>query len=184
MPFVWYNHRMKDDEYNGPLYTYVPDDNTVSTDGIMAPRSMPIQVIGHYRKRVERDTGVRSANRRQILEWMESTFPGRSRGVCVLTKPIPKGTAENLDRFLHGRTGYQLPSFRTLVDAGVIEPEAMDMKSVRKRRWVKALRDKLNYADATKAHTYKTFMGLDHYDLILRGKSIPPDMVHKIKEKK
>ena len=63
------------------LYHYAPKENTILCKGLLSiSRS-----VGNLKAYAER---AGSDNRKDILNWLESTFPGRSRAISVLTEPI------------------------------------------------------------------------------------------------
>ncbi len=63
------------------LYHYAPKKNSILKDGLLSV-SCGVGNLAVYRDRAHSD------NRQDILDWMESTFAGRSRAISCLTEPI------------------------------------------------------------------------------------------------
>lgn len=88
------------------LYTYVPKKNTLKTDGLYGPS-------GDSEENLARRYGVRagSTDKMDILNWLESTAPGRSHAVSVLTEPIPDETSDNIRAFRDASVQVTLPPY-------------------------------------------------------------------------
>lgn len=63
------------------LYHYAPLKNTVLTDGLLSVSRISTDLKAYAHR-------AGSENRQKILNWLDSTFPGRSRAVSCLTEPI------------------------------------------------------------------------------------------------
>lgn len=63
------------------LYHYAPVENTVLKDGLLSVSQSP-RDLKHYFHRAG------SEDRQDIMNWLDSTFPGRSRAVSCLTEQI------------------------------------------------------------------------------------------------
>lgn len=151
------------------LYTYVPKKNTLRTDGLYGP-------IGDTEENLARRYGYRagSKDKLDILNWLESTAPGRSRAISVLTEPIPADVSENMRAFRNSSVQVTLPPYTELLDAGVIErpiyrsningPGLVPAKriSYRKLQWKRP------------NNTPLVFKGIRHYMLPTVDGHIPP----------
>lgn len=96
------------------LYTYVPLQNTVMTDGLLSPACCPSD-LRHYQRRAG------STVKADILSWLDNTFPGRSRSVSCLTEPISwQGNDEMLKTIVENNAlfSYDLDE---LVKDGIVE---------------------------------------------------------------
>lgn len=63
------------------LYHYAPLDNTVLSDGLLSTAKLKKDLSCYVRR-------AGSNEREMILQWLDKTFPGRSRSVSCLTEPI------------------------------------------------------------------------------------------------
>ena len=63
------------------LYHYVPKDAPPLTEGILSVSLLPQELVKYAPR-------AGSHNPPDIVAWLESTFPGRSRAVSVLTEPV------------------------------------------------------------------------------------------------
>lgn len=105
------------------LYTYIPKHNTVAYKGILGTRNAPRSSLEKYRERVANSTGKDAASitRGDILDWLDSTAPGRSSAVSVLTEPIPSTANADLVAFARRSRLYRLPSAARLRSLGLID---------------------------------------------------------------
>ena len=84
------------------LYHYAPLKNTILTDGILS-FAMGAGDITPYIQR------AKSTRRADVIQWMESCFPGRSRSVSCITEPIiDQGHDPMLCQFIHERALFSL----------------------------------------------------------------------------
>ena len=153
------------------LYTYVPKKNTLETEGLYGPS-------GDSEENLARRYGVRagSTDKMDILNWLESTAPGRSHAISVLTEPIPDDTSDNIRAFRDSSVQVTLPPYRELLAAGVIEPPLYRSNTdgpglqVRQRMSYKPI--KWNVKNHRLA-----FKGIPHYFLVTKDGRIPPHML-------
>lgn len=71
------------------LYHYVTKNNNVLTKGLLSFAKNPDADIAYYTKRSQATT------HQGIINWMERSFPGRSRGIRFFLEPI-KWTQDSL----------------------------------------------------------------------------------------
>jgi hypothetical protein len=91
------------------LYTYVPEDNTVDTDGLL---STALSKDG-YKKYIERSG---KSDKREVLEWLDSLSPGfkRSNAVTVLSEPIPNNAHPDMVAFARAKKLYRIKALEEL----------------------------------------------------------------------
>lgn len=63
------------------LYHYAPLKNTVLTEGLLSVSRISTDLKAYAHR-------AGSEDRQEILNWLDNTFPGRSRAISVLTEPI------------------------------------------------------------------------------------------------
>ena len=152
------------------LYSYVPKKNTLKTDGLYGP-------AGDSEENLARRYGYRagSTDKMDILNWLESTAPGRSRSISVLTEPIPEDAPENIRSFRDSSVQVTLPPYTELLDAGVIE-EPIYRSNIHGPGLIPAKR--MSYRALSWQKPNKTplaFKGIRHYFLVTRNGNIPPE---------
>lgn len=96
------------------LYTYVTKPNTVETEGIKSPVLINEDLLQHYASRAG------SARKREILSYLETVFPGRSRAISCLTEKIPDLNSRKLQGFKNSRECFCF-SKDILYDTDIIE---------------------------------------------------------------
>lgn len=75
------------------LYHYAPTKNTVLTDGIKSFAKYPKNLRAYSRR-------AGSEKPTDIIKWLDSTFPGRSRAISVLTEPIKPGSTDRTLKYM------------------------------------------------------------------------------------
>lgn len=96
------------------LYHYTSKDNTVLTDGLFSYSKHPIDLKRY-------SSYAKSNKRKDVVAWMEKTFPGRSRSISCLTEPVKwRGNDPVLKKIV---TGSVLFSFELddLIKDGLVE---------------------------------------------------------------
>jgi hypothetical protein len=66
------------------LYNYVSKPNNVHRDGLLSPILTPCNKLFHYSTTAR----ANSTNKIDIINWLESIFPGRSKAISFLTEPM------------------------------------------------------------------------------------------------
>lgn len=79
------------------LYTYILYPNDVLSAGLKSPVLMPAEMLGHYAGRAG------SPEKRDIIRYLESIFPGRSRAVSFLTERAPETENRKIKGFAERR---------------------------------------------------------------------------------
>lgn len=65
------------------LYHYIPKDNTIITDGLLSfAKSKNVNLKSYLWRAPD------LKNQKDVINWMESCFVGRSRGIRFFTEPI------------------------------------------------------------------------------------------------
>ena len=155
------------------LYTYVPKDNTLQTDGLFGPAGDSEEnLVRRYGERIGKYT------KEDVLKWLDSTAPGRSRTISVLTEPIPDTAPEDIRAWRDSRVQVTLPSYAKLLAAGLIEPglylSNADGAGLETR---KRMRYKPINWDV--AETRPAFKQVPHYFLITKDGHIPYEYLVK-----
>ena len=156
------------------LYTYVPKKNTLKTDGLYGPS-------GDSEENLARRYGWRagSTDKMDILNWLESTAPGRSHAVSVLTEPIPEDIDGRLGEFRDSSAMVTLPSYRELLAAGAVVPPLYRSNTdgagmlPRKRMSYRPIQ----WEKARKSFDGLAFKNIPHYLLVTKDGRIPPHLL-------
>ena len=165
------------------LYHYVPKETKVMSVGILSVSKVPKELL-KYGKRAG------SEKPKEIISWLEGTFPGRSKAISVLTEPLKwKGNDPMLKEWVKTKKLISI-DFSKLLKSGLIEaiwckngsnadgfneqlyqiqPEQIDISSL---PWEKCSQEK------------GLFFGvIRHYLLVMKNGFIPPEFLKEIKRK-
>ena len=96
------------------LYTYVPKNVEIGTQGI---RTISTLNGDEWKKYCGR---AGSAKKEDVLKWLEKTIPGRTKGVCVFTQPIPDNAPPAILAFRDSHRRVTIKSFDELKKDGII----------------------------------------------------------------
>ena len=98
------------------LYTYVPKNNTVATDGLL---STALARKG-WEKYIQRSG---KTNKKDVLEWLDLLSPGfsRSNAVTVMSEPIPSHAHKDMQEFMESKDLYRLPPYAELKKLGLVK---------------------------------------------------------------
>ena len=154
------------------LYTYVPKDNTLDTEGLYGPwGDSEENLIKRYGARANATT------KQEVLDWLEKIDPGRSHSISVLTEPIPPTADQRFLDFANKNQLVQLPSVQILLAAGLIEPEFYKSNGGKKLYKRKRVSYKpINWNPQEKGLLFKH---IPHYMLIAHD-NIPPEYITKV----
>ena len=96
------------------LYHYVPKNNTVLVDGLYSYAKYPTDLKRY-------SSFAKSNKRKDVVAWMEKTFPGRSRTVSCLTEPVKwRGNDPILKKIAKGSVLFSF-ELDDLVKDGLVE---------------------------------------------------------------
>lgn len=149
------------------LYTYVPEQNTLNTEGLYGP-------WGDSEENLVKRYGTRAnaTTKQDVLNWLERIDPGRSHSISVLTEPIPPTADKRFLDFAAKNQLVQLPSVKVLLAAGLIEPEFY--KSNGGKKLYKRKRISYTPIDWNTKNNGLLFKRIPHYMLIAHD-NIPPE---------
>ena len=155
------------------LYTYVPKENTVETDGVYGPyRDTEANLVSRYGQRANATT------KEGVLAWLEKSFPGRSKCISVLTEPIPDSAAPEVRKFRDESMLVVLPSYEELKRLGIavaVYQPHLHSQGV----------DKVQVVDYSpvqwpKQDGYFTFSGIRYYFVVTKDGYVPPQYCKRI----
>lgn len=86
------------------LYTYILKPNDVLENGIKAPVSIKEELLSHYAMR------AKSNSKRDIVNYLETVFQGRSKAISCLTEQIPDLNCRKLSGFKALRECFEFPA--------------------------------------------------------------------------
>ena len=96
------------------LYHYAPSENTVLSEGLLslANSKKDLRCYAHR---------ASSADKQKIFEWLDSTFPGRTKSISCLTEPIKwYGNDPILKKIADASVLFSF-ELKELAEAGLIE---------------------------------------------------------------
>lgn len=152
------------------LHIYISKPNTLLKDGVLSPSLVPEEKLQHYSGRAG------STKKKDIIKYLEDTFPGRSRSVCVLTEEIPDSTSAELLNFKRVTDHVVLPPIGILKKLGLIE--AIYENSAGTKGWKKV--EDVSYdppIDWDRKSNARIFKGVRHYAIVLKHGRIPREYV-------
>lgn len=158
-------------KYTDALYTYVPKENTLDTEGLYGPwGDSEENLVRRYGQRANATT------KQQVLDWLEQIDPGRSRSLSVLTEPVPETASDRLKTFASAHQLVKLPPVQILIAAGLIEPEFY--KNTGGKKMYKRKRISYKPIDWDQPNNGLLFKKIPHY-LLIANKAIPPEYLEK-----
>ena len=158
-------------KYADALYTYVPKNNTLDTDGLYGPwGDSEEHLVKRYGRRAQSDT------KQGVLDWLESIDPGRSHSLSVLTEPIPPTADQRFLDFANKNQLVKLPSVQVLLAAGLIHPEFY--KSNGGKKLYKRKRVSYKPIDWNQNEDGLLFKHIPHY-MLIADNPIPPEYLEK-----
>ena len=80
------------------LYHYASKNNTILSDGLFSYTTHPTDLKRY-------SSYAKSSKRKDVIDWMEKTFPGRSKSISCLTEPMKwRGNDPVLKKIVKGST--------------------------------------------------------------------------------
>lgn len=96
------------------LYHYAPRENTLLSDGLLSPAKSKKDLSGYAPR-------AGSSDKKIILQWLDTTFPGRSRSVSCLTELIKwQGNDPVLKKIVDNSVLFSF-EWEDLVNSGEVE---------------------------------------------------------------
>ncbi len=170
------------------LYHYISKGNSALEDGIFSFANNPQAELSYYYKRSGTDT------HRGIVQWMESCFSGRSRGIRAFTEPIQwtenslclKKFIENADMFAIDLEALKRDN---LLEAVYVSPPVSEVPGISEQNTFDEILFKLNDTDeistspvdwnACNDKLGRRFAYVRYYLIIIKGGIIPPQYITK-----
>lgn len=158
------------------LYTYLPPENTVDTDGILSTALAP----NGWEKYKERLGLPDTATKADVLKGLEEWEKGRSRAISVLTEPIGDDAPKVVRRFAENHKLYSIPSYEELVRMRL----ANRLYRVIKHRKGTVPADhttarKIDWSDTAPRPGGLGLSGVPHYLLVTTNGKIPAELVRR-----
>ena len=155
------------------LYTYVPKNAEIGTQGI---RTISTLNGDEWKKYCGR---AGSTKKEDVLKWLEKTIPGRTKGVCVFTQPIPDNAPPAILAFRDSHRRVTIKSFDELKKDGIITAcYAENLKwepNTRQPEWIPADHPNWNEKLVWDGSNPKLlFVKTQHYLIITKDGVIPP----------
>ena len=155
------------------LYTYVPKSAEIGTQGL---RSISTLNGDEWKKYCGR---AGSTKKEDVLKWLEKTIPGRTKGICVFTQPIPDNAPPAILAFRDSHRRVTIKSFDELKKDGIITAcYAENLKwepNTRQLEWIPVDHPDWNEKLIWDGSNPKLlFVKTEHYLIITKDGVIPP----------
>ena len=149
------------------LYTYLPKENTVDTDGILAT-ALTDDGWKKYQGR------TKMKNKDAVLRILDAIEPGwkRSMAISALEQPIPEDAAEDLVQFAKGNRLYSF-DLNDLINAGLVK----HIREVNKKHTQEVPGITKHNIDWKRKPGKLLFTGIPHYMIETKDGKIPPELV-------
>ncbi len=161
------------------LYHYAPKRNTILKRGLLSVS----KGVGNLKAYAER---AKSNKRQDILNWLESTFSGRSRAVSGLTEPIHWRNNDPVLKQIVDQSDLFSFDLNELVKDGLVESVWLKLKSKahgKNEKFIKISPDEIDFSplpwkkvNSSKGLIYGV---IRHYLIVLKDGKIPPKYLHK-----
>ena len=167
------------------LYHYVTKGNNVLEKGLLSFANNPNANLRHYFKR----TGGKTTHK-EICEWMESCFVGRSRAIRGFSEPIQwtersihclKDFIDNADKFEIDISAMDKDG---LIEAVYVSPSILDFPDVTEEKGMDEILQKLNSINdidyspidwsVCDDELGRRFAYVRYYLIVVKGGVIPP----------
>ena len=154
------------------LYNYAPKDLDIQNTGLFAPTLASRESLAHYFGRAQ------SKTKKDVLAYLETIFPGRSRAISFLTSPMTQKCCF-YDDFRHNRILYSI-TLDALQKADLIEAiYRIEGKNFKKISTKEILWDeKLPWE---KVGNGFFFTKIPHYMIILKNGIVPAQFIKQEK---
>ena len=172
------------------LYHYITKGNDALKRGILSFAKNPNADLHYYYKR----TGGKT-NHREICDWMESCFAGRSRAIRCFSEPIQwtarsisclKDFTDNTDKFAIDISAMDKDG---LIEAVYISPSVLDMPDLKEEQYCDEILIKLNGIEdidyspidwsVCDDELQRRFAYVRYYLIVLKDGIIPPKYLRK-----
>lgn len=161
------------------LYHYAPKENTILKDGLLSISYS----VGNLKAYAER---ANSDNCADILNWLESTFKGRSRSISGLTEPIHWQKNDPVLKQIVDQSDLFSFDLNELIKDGLVESIWLKTKSKahgKNEKFIKISFDEIDFSPLPwkKVNASKglLFGVIPHYLIVLKEGKIPPKYLHK-----
>lgn len=155
------------------LYSYILKRNDVPARGLKAPVLLDEKLLSHYAARAG------SAEKEQILAYLETVFSGRSRAVSCLTEKAPDLNSRKLQGFKALRECFSFSS-RIIKEPHIVEAvwcvENGTFRQVGELDFSPLAWETIRDDDDV------FFAKIRHYMLVLKQGYIPPEYVKRASE--
>ena len=171
------------------LYHYIAKGNTALKDGILSFAKNPRADLSYYYKR----SGKTSHD--GIVQWMESCFTGRSRGIRAFSEPI-KWTDDSLSlkKFVDNADLFAIDvdalSIDGLLEDVYVSPSVLDMPELKEDQSCDEVLQKISIPDAIDQSPIdwsvcndklgRRFAYVRYYLLVVKDGIIPHQYIEKI----
>ena len=173
------------------LYHYIAKGNNAMEKGILSFANNPDADLHYYFKR----TGGKTTHK-EICEWMESCFIGRSRAIRAFSEPIKwtdksihclKDFIDNADQFEIDITAMDKDG---LIEALYVSPSILDIPNIKEEECADEILQKLNSIEDIDYTSVdwsvcddelgRRFAWVRYYLIVVSGGIIPPKYLQKI----
>lgn len=155
------------------IYTYILRPNDVLTAGLKSPVVMPGVALSHYAGRAG------SADKQDIVRYLETVFAGRSRAASFLTEQVPETDNKKIKGFAGARECF-ICNPAVLEQSGLVEAVyCCDGPQIsRLEEWAE-----MDFAplvwETVKEDDNVFFSRIRHYMLVLKNGFLPPEYIMK-----
>lgn len=173
------------------LYHYITKGNNALKKGILSFACNPDADLRYYFKR----TGSKTTHK-EICEWMESCFVGRSRAIRAFSEPIKwtdksihclKDFIDNADQF---EIDISAMNKDGLIEAVYVSPSILDIPNITEEQGMDEILQKLNSIEdidytpidwsICDDELSRRFAWIRYYLIVVKGGIIPPKYLQKI----
>lgn len=162
------------------LYHYAPKKNTVLKNGILSVS----QGVGNLKAYAER---AHSNKRKDILNWLESSFHGRSRSISGLTEPIHWQNNDPVLKQIVDQSELFSFDLNQLIKDGLVESIWLKKGSRahgKAEKLIKIHPDEIDLSPLpwkkVKASKGLIYGVIRHYLIVLKDGKIPPKYIQKL----
>ena len=182
--FVWtiiqiVRHEHRKRKMKIKLYHYAPKGNTILKDGLLSIS----KGVGNLKAYAER---AHSSKRKDILNWLESTFSGRSRSISGLTEPIHWQNNDPVLKQIVDQSDLFSFDLKELIKDDLVESVWLKSKSKahgKNEKFVQISFDEIDFSplpwEKVNASKGLIFGVIRHYLIVLKDGKIPPKYLHK-----
>lgn len=167
------------------LYHYVTKGNDVLQKGLLSFAANPNADLHYYYERTDGKT-----THREICEWMENCFTGRSRAIRAFSEPIKwtERSIKCLKNFIDNADMFEIDisamNRDNLVEAVYVSPSILDFPDIKEERGMDEILQKLNNIEdidyspidwgVCDDELHRRFAWIRYYLIVVKGGIIPP----------